>query len=185
MIRKNIVMAALAITVTHLSPAQAFELGSADLKSGAAMPQAFAFKGFGCTGDNVSPALNWSNPPSDAKSFAVFVHDPDAKTGGAGFWHWVVTDIPASTSSLAQGAGQADGARLPTGARQIATDFGAPGWGGPCPPVGDKPHRYVFTIYALKTAKLELPPNPTASLAGFIVNMGAIASASFTATYGR
>ncbi|WP_324134773.1 YbhB/YbcL family Raf kinase inhibitor-like protein [Bosea sp. (in: a-proteobacteria)] len=165
--------------------AHAFDLTSADLRAGAAIPQSFAFKGFGCTGDNVSPALDWSNPPADSKSFAVFVHDPDAKTGGAGFWHWVVADIPVGTSSLPRGTGTADGARLPAGARQIATDFGVPGWGGPCPPTGDAPHRYIFTVYALKTEKLELPPNPTASLTGFVVNMNAIASASFTATYGR
>jgi Raf kinase inhibitor-like YbhB/YbcL family protein len=113
------------------------------------------------------------------------VHDPDAPTGGAGFWHWVVVDIPVGTSFIAQGAGVAEGAGLPPGARQLATDFGAPGWGGPCPPVGDKAHRYHFTVYALKVAKLDLPANATASLAGFMVNSNALAKATFTGTFGR
>ena len=178
-------VAALALATLLAAPAYSLELKSPDLRAEAPIPQTFAFKGFGCTGDNISPALNWSNAPADAKSFAVFVHDPDAKTGGAGFWHWIVVDIPAPVSTLQRGAGQADGNRLPNGARQIATDFGTPGWGGPCPPTGEQPHHYVFTVYALKTERLELPPNPTASLTGFIVNMNAIASASFTATYGR
>jgi Raf kinase inhibitor-like YbhB/YbcL family protein len=113
------------------------------------------------------------------------VHDPDAPTGGAGFWHWLVVDIPAGSGFLAQGAGAADGKRLPPGARQINTDFGTPGYGGPCPPAGDKPHRYNFTVYALKVEKLELPANPTASLAGFTVNGNALAKAMFTGTFGR
>jgi Raf kinase inhibitor-like YbhB/YbcL family protein len=177
--------ATFAMLAIAAPAAHAFDLNSADLKPDAPIPQTFAFNGFGCTGDNVSPALNWSNPPDGAKSFAVFVHDPDAKTGGAGFWHWIVADIPAGANGLPRGSGTADGGALPAGARQIATDFGVPGWGGPCPPPGEAAHRYVFTVYALKTEKLELPPNPTASLTGFVVNMNAIGSASFTATYGR
>jgi Raf kinase inhibitor-like YbhB/YbcL family protein len=113
------------------------------------------------------------------------VHDPDAPTGGAGFWHWVVVDIPATATSLPRGTGTSDGGELPSGARQIASDFGTPGWGGPCPPVGDKPHRYVFTVYALKVDRLELPANATASLTGFMVNANALGHASFSALHGR
>ena len=91
----------------------------------------------------------------------------------------------ASSTGLAQGVGSADGKQLPAGALQVSTDFGAPGWGGPCPPVGDKPHRYNFTIYALKTAKLEIAPGSTAALAGYMVNANALAKASLTATHGR
>jgi Raf kinase inhibitor-like YbhB/YbcL family protein len=167
------------------SSAQAFEIQSADIAAGQAIPQAFAFNGFGCTGQNTSPALSWRNPPAGTKSFAVMVHDPDAVTGGAGFWHWAIVNLPAGTSSLARGAGVVDGRALPETARQIATDFGTPGWGGPCPPTGDKPHRYTFTVYALKVDKLELPPNATASLGGFMVNANAIGKASFTSVYGR
>ncbi|MBI3286154.1 MAG: YbhB/YbcL family Raf kinase inhibitor-like protein [Burkholderiales bacterium] len=165
--------------------AQAFELSSPDIAASKSIAQQFAFNGFGCTGKNISPALMWKNAPADTKSFAVMVHDPDAVTGGAGFWHWVAINLPADASGLPQGAGTPDGKALPEGSRQIATDFGTPGWGGPCPPTGDAQHRYQFTVYALKTAKLDLPANATASLAGFMVNMNSIATASFTGLYGR
>lgn len=165
--------------------AQTFQIQSADIAAGQTIPQRFAFNGFGCTGQNLSPALTWSNPPAGTKSFAVMVHDADAVTGGAGFWHWAVVNLPAGTSGLTRGSGTADGQALPETARQIATDFGTPGWGGPCPPAGDKPHRYTFTVYALKVDKLELPPNATASLSGFMVNANALGKASFTSTYGR
>jgi Raf kinase inhibitor-like YbhB/YbcL family protein len=68
---------------------------------------------------------------------------------------------------------------------QVRTDFGTPGWGGPCPPVGHKPHRYVFTVYALGVDKLDVPADATAALVGFMVNANAIDRASFTSYYGR
>jgi Raf kinase inhibitor-like YbhB/YbcL family protein len=178
-------VAAAFTLLAAASSATAFELTSKDIAIGQTIDQAFVLNDFGCTGQNHSPELAWSNAPEGTKSFAVFVHDPDAKTGGAGFWHWSVIDIPATATGLARDAGLKDGKTLPSGARQVATDFGAPGWGGPCPPQGEKAHRYNFTVYALKLAKLELPPHPTASLAGFVVNANALASAAFTAPYGR
>ena len=165
--------------------AGAFDLSSADVKPNATFTNKHVFKGFGCEGENVSPALAWKGAPKDAKSFALLVHDPDAPTGGAGWWHWLVYNLPADTKGLDQGAGTADGAKLPKGAAQPKTDFGAPGWGGPCPPAGDKPHRYVFTLHALKVDKLDLPAEASASLVGFMVNANSIGKASFTAKYGR
>jgi Raf kinase inhibitor-like YbhB/YbcL family protein len=162
-----------------------FQASSPDVVSGKPIAAKFIYNGFGCTGQNVSPAIMWKSPPAGTKSFAVMVHDPDAPTGGAGFWHWIVIDIPAGTAFIAQGAGTADGKRLPAGSRQINTDFGAPGWGGPCPPAGDKPHRYNFTVYALKVDKLDLPATATASLTGFMVNANALGKATFTANFGR
>jgi Raf kinase inhibitor-like YbhB/YbcL family protein len=185
---KNLALTAALAGLYAAAPgvhAQTFEMTSADISAGQPIPQAFAFNGFGCTGGNLSPTLDLRNAPAGTKSLAVMVHDPDAVTGGAGFWHWVVINLPATTSTLPQGAGTPGGHALPVGARQIATDFGSPGWGGPCPPTGDKPHRYTFTAYALKVEKLELPTNATASLAGFMINMNALAKASFTAQYGR
>jgi hypothetical protein len=180
------VAATALLAVALPSHAQsAFTLKSAEVAVGGTIAQPFAFNGFGCTGQNVSPPLSWANPPAGTKSFSLMVHDPDAQTGGAGFWHWVVIDIPANVTSLARGVGAPDGMKLPEATKQVATDFGVPGWGGPCPPVGDKPHRYVFTLYALKVDKLPVPPQSTASLAGFMVNANAIAKATFTATYGR
>jgi len=168
----------------HAVQAQSFELSSPDITANSTIRQPYVFNGFGCAGQNTSPALIWRNTPSGTKSFAVMVHDPDAPTGGAGFWHWVVVDIPAKIEYLSRGVGTSVGSKLPAGARQIATDFGTPGWGGPCPPAGDKPHRYVFTVYALKVDRLELPANATASLTGFFVNANAIGHASFSALYG-
>lgn len=161
-----------------------FKVSSSDVGSRKPTASEFVFNGFGCTGGNQSPELRWSGAPAGTKSFAVSVYDPDAPTG-SGWWHWFVVNLPASTTALARGAGQADGSKLPEGARQINTDFGAPGYGGPCPPAGDKPHRYVVTVYALKVPKLDLPPNATAALAGFMVNANALGKARLVFKYGR
>jgi Raf kinase inhibitor-like YbhB/YbcL family protein len=165
--------------------AQSFELKSSDIANGQSIAPKFVLNGFGCTGQNVSPQLSWSGAPAGAKSFALMVHDPDAPTGGAGFWHWVVVNIPTTATQLPQGAGTADGQTLPAGTRQINTDFGSPGWGGPCPPQGRAAHRYIFTLYALKLDKLELPTNATASLTGFLVGVNAIGKAELSARYSR
>ena len=161
-----------------------FTLSSPDIPKKGQMKEAQVFSGFGCSGQNISPALAWKNVPREAKSFALMVHDPDAPTG-SGWWHWVVYNIPAKVTSLPAGAGKADGSLLPQGAVQSNTDFGGPGYGGPCPPKGDKPHRYVFTIFALKVDKLELPPNPSGALVGFVVRQNAIGKASLTGYYER
>lgn len=162
-----------------------FRLNSADIKANGTIANKFVFQGFGCKGDNVSPALSWSGAPQGTQSFALLVHDPDAPTGGAGWWHWVVYDIPSSATSIAQGAGSANGAGLPTGAKQGVTDFGAPGWGGPCPPEGGGKHHYHFTLHALKVAKLDIPPVASAALIGYMVNANSLGKASFTGLYGR
>ena len=140
--------------------ASAFTLSSPDIPAGSVIASKFVLNGFGCKGENVSPALVWANPPAGTKSYAIQVYDPDAPTG-SGFWHWGVYNIPASVTSLAQGAGNA-AAKLPAGANGGHSDFhdtGATGgngnWGGPCPPVGDKPHRYVFTVFALGVDNLQ------------------------------
>ena len=174
--------AALALTCVGPAFAQGFKLESADLKPNGTIAEEQVFNGFGCAGKNVSPALKWSGAPKGTKSFALLVHDPDAPTGGAGWWHWVVINIPAEATELKKGAGNAN---LPAGAAQVHTDFGGPGWGGPCPPAGDKPHRYNFSLYALKVAKLDVPANATASLAGFLVNANSIGKATLTGRYGR
>jgi len=179
---RTVAAGALALACAN---AFAFQLSSPDIGPRAAIANKFVFKGFGCEGENVSPALAWKAPPSGTKSFALLVHDPDAPTGGAGWWHWVIYNLPADASGLPQGAGSSDGSKLPAGAVQQRTDFGVPGWGGPCPPVGDKPHHYVFTLHALKVDKLEIPEGATASLVGFMVNANSIAHATFTARYGR
>jgi Raf kinase inhibitor-like YbhB/YbcL family protein len=167
-----------------LSQQGKFILTSPDIPKKANMKDAQVFSGFGCSGQNISPALAWKNFPPETESFALMVHDPDAPTG-SGWWHWVVYNIPPKVSSLPAGVGKADGGLLPQGAVQSNTDFGGPGYGGPCPPKGDKPHRYVFTIFALKVEKLDLPPNASGALVGFVVRQNAIGKASLTGYYGR
>lgn len=162
-----------------------FTAGSPDITEGQPIAPDFAYPVPGGPGLNQSPAVHWSNPPEGTKSFAILVHDPDAPTGGAGYWHWQVIDIPANVHSLARGAGEAQGLSLPGGTRQMTNDYGEIGWGGPCPPVGDPPHRYNFTVYALKVPKLDLPATPTAAQVGFTVNANALAKATFMGTYQR
>ena len=96
-----------------------------------------------------------------------------------------MVNLPADTTGLKGDAGAVGGANLPKGAANLSTDFDAAGWGGMCPPEGDKAHRYIFTVHALKTDKLDIPAHTTAALAGFVVNANTIAKASFTAKYGR
>lgn len=183
---KRIVLSVVTLVLASTSAfAQgAFRLTSGDVAEGATIKVEQTFSGFGCTGANVSPSLSWSGAPAAAKSFALIVHDPDAPTGVGGFTHWIVYNIPASATGLAKGAGS-KGGTLPAGTQQATTSFGMPGYGGPCPPAGDKPHRYVFTLYALGTEKVDLPANATQALAGFTINGAKIASATMTALYGR
>ncbi len=161
-----------------------FRLSSPTVKHKATMGNQHVFDGFGCAGGNLSPELQWSNAPKDTKSFAVTMYDPDAPTG-SGWWHWVIFNIPPSVASLPAGAGKSDGTGAPQGAIQSMTDFGQPGFGGPCPPPGDKPHRYIFTVFALKVDQLPLKPEASGAMVGYYLNQNAIAKASFTGLYGR
>ena len=165
---------------------QAITLTSPDIKGGVAIANEQVFKGFGCTGDNVSPALDWYGMPQGTKSFAVTMYDPDAPTG-SGWWHWVVYNLPASTRSLPKNAGDPSKKLLPEGAIQSRTDFGAPGYGGPCPPPGDKPHHYHITVFALDVDKLPDAKDAQASaaLVGFDLHFHTLAKATLTGIYGR
>jgi Raf kinase inhibitor-like YbhB/YbcL family protein len=176
-------MVAAPIPSARAGGAGKFTLSSPDIAEGKTIAAAQVFNGFGCSGGNVSPALSWSNAPAGTQSFALLMHDPDAPTG-SGWWHWVVYNIPVGTSSLPAGAGDPKKSLMPAGAVQGRTDFGSPGYGGPCPPPG-KPHRYYLRLYALKVAKLEVPADATAALVGFNVNAVAIDKAELMGLYGR
>lgn len=165
--------------------AESFKLMSSAIKPNSKFENKYVYQGFGCSGENISPDLAWKNAPKETKSFALLVHDPDAPTGGAGWWHWVAYNIPANVSTLAEGAGSADGNKMPEGSKQVITDFGTPGWGGPCPPVGHGIHHYNFELHALKVEKLEVPANASPSLIGFMVNANSIGKAKITGRYGR
>lgn len=94
-------------------------------------------------------------------------------------------DIPASETGLAADAGNADGSHLPAKAVQGRTDFGKPGFGGACPPVGDAPHRYVLTVHALSVDTLPAPADATAAMVGFLIHANSLGSAVLETTYGR
>ena len=140
--------------------------------------------GFGCGGGNQSPHLKWEGAPADTKSFAVLCFDPDAPTG-SGFWHWVVVNIPPSVTELPLGAGNPARGKLPEGALQVRTDFGKPGYGGPCPPEGDHPHRYLFTVHAVSMDKLPVSADTSAAVVGFYLNFNTLAKASLMGLYKR
>ena len=119
-----------------------FVLASTAFANGATMPHEYSYDAYGCTGKNVSPELYWSGAPRGTKTFALTVFDPDANKG-KGWWHWVVYGIDPKTNALAKG--------VASPGVQGKTSFGTTGYGGPCPPPGDEPHHYVFTLYALDT----------------------------------
>jgi len=161
----------------------AFVLTSTDLHAGRQIASAQVYSGMGCDGQNQSPQLSWKGVPEGTKSFAITMYDPDAPTG-SGWWHWVVFNIPADVTSLPTGAGDSSKNLLPAGAALGNTDFGAPEYGGPCPPQGDKPHRYLVTVYALNDA-LSIPGNATAAYVGFNIHAHAIGEATLSALYGH
>ncbi len=102
-----------------------------------------------CDGDDTSPALSWSGIPEGTQSLVLISDDPDAPDPKAPkmVWvHWVLYDIPGSTSGLPEGVAQVD---LPAGTREGLNDWKRTGYGGPCPPIGR--HRYFFKLYALDT----------------------------------
>jgi Raf kinase inhibitor-like YbhB/YbcL family protein len=127
--------------------AMTFAISSSSFQNGGEIPKKFT-----CDGADVSPALSWANPPSGTKSFALIGDDPDAPVGT--WTHWVLFDLPAHTTNLAEGVAKVD--EVPGGGRQGRNDFRRIGYGGPCPPPG-KPHRYFFKLYALDKM-LDLKP---------------------------
>jgi Raf kinase inhibitor-like YbhB/YbcL family protein len=140
--------------------------------------------GFGCAGRNISPHLRWEGAPADVKSFAVTCYDPDAPTG-SGFWHWVVVNIPAKVNELPLGAGNPASGKLPAGAMEVRTDVGKPGYAGPCPPPGDHPHRYVFTIFAVSAETLPVTADTSAAVVGFNLHFTTLEKASLMGLYKR
>lgn len=118
----------------------AFKLSSPAFADGAEIPTRYT-----CDGDDISPRLTWSDVPDGARSLALVLHDPDAPRGS--FTHWVVSDLPADLTELAEGSTQGTQGR---------NSFGRTGYGGPCPPARDQPHRYRFTLYALDVPTIAL-----------------------------
>lgn len=181
---KSFIAIALGSLIFTQALATEFIVRSPDIKPSGGIGVEQVFNGFGCQGGNISPALNWSGAPADTKSYAVTVYDPDAPTG-SGWWHWVVFNIPVSTNGLAKNSGNTQTNLLPPGSIQSRTDFGKPGYGGPCPPEGDRPHRYAFTVHALKVDKLPLDADAPAAMVGFYLYQNTLKKAILKARYGR
>ncbi len=171
----------MAASMGTTASAEDFKLSSTSIAEGAQLGASFVFKGFGCEGGNMSPQLSWTGAPEGTKSFAITAYDPDAPTG-SGWWHWNAVNIPASVNVLKLGA--SGNGEMPAGTVEITNDYGVTGFGGACPPPGEV-HRYVFTVHALATERLELPENPSNALAGFMIGANTIQSARITAVYNR
>lgn len=176
--------AAFAAIAVMTGPAWALEISSPGIGKDHKIPNKYVANSFGCSGGNLSLPLAWKGVPADAKSLAITIYDPDAPTG-SGFWHWLVVNLPPSATGLPEGAGAAGNGKLPAGAVQARNDAGTAAYFGPCPPKGDKPHRYIVTIFAVKTDKLSIDANTSGAVVGFNLHFNTLAKASVTYTYGR
>jgi len=154
-----------------------FTLTSDDVRDGAPMPAAHAL-----SGGNRSPQLSWSSAPKGTKGYVVTCFDPDAPTP-SGFWHWVVVDVSASVTTLAAGAGEEDGSRLPPGAFHCRNDYGTMGYGGAAPPRGDRPHRYCFVLHAIDVERLGVNKDTSPAAVSFNLLGHTLARAILTPTY--
>lgn len=159
-------------------------LSSPDIHDGAPIANEQVFNRFGCTGQNISPALSWHGAPATTRSFALTVYDPDTPTA-AGWWHWIAFDIPRGATSLPRNAGDLATHLGPPGSIQGRNDFGTLGLGGPCPPQGDRPHRYVFTVYALDVDRLPVSHDASPTRIAANIRMHVLDQVSLTGLYGR
>lgn len=180
--KKSIYLILIAFFVQQTAFAQTFTLQSNDVGGQGTMKQ--VFNGFGCTGENLSPQLSWKNVPAGTKSFAVTMYDGNAPTG-SGWWHWVLFNLPANITELPTGAGNPAKKLLPPSVIQSVTDFGAAGYGGPCPPEGHGFHKYEITIHALKTDKLDLNSTSSPALVGYYLNANTIEKSTIVFYYKR
>jgi hypothetical protein len=159
-----------------------FTVTSSDVSDGEVLPMPHVSGVMGAGGEDRSPQLSWSGFPEGTKSFAVTVFDADAPTA-SGFWHWIVTGIPASVTELAAGAGEEGGANLPDGAFMLRNDGGFAGYIGAAPPGGHGPHRYYFVVHALDTDDLGVPAEASPAFHGFNLFSHTLARATLVATF--
>ena len=159
-----------------------FTVESTDFGRKSMVANKHVFNGFGCSGNNVSPQISWKNVPKGTKSLTMTMYDPDAPTG-SGWWHWVVYNIPATATQIPSHI--LDTTQLPAGSIQGLNDFSTHNYGGPCPPKGDKAHRYIITLHALNIERLDLPENASPALIGFMSNANSIGKATLTVKYKR
>jgi Raf kinase inhibitor-like YbhB/YbcL family protein len=155
------------------------KISSSAFADGKPIPTKYAYPGV-VGGKNISIPLAWSGAPPETRSFALSIVDPHPVANN---WvHWFVINIPASATSLPEGA---SGKAMPKGAGELYNTYGTLGYGGPEPPKGSGPHPYEVTLYALNVEKLGLPAN--SSLAAFrkALQDKVIATAVVTGIYER
>ncbi|MGV6484101.1 YbhB/YbcL family Raf kinase inhibitor-like protein [Stenotrophomonas indicatrix] len=174
MIRLSLGIALSLLSLT--SQAQEFRLTSSDVQQGEQIKDPHVLIGSGCSGGNMSPQLSWSGEPESTKSFAVTMFDADAPTG-SGWWHWTIVNIPKEVHSLQKDVGDPSGLNLPAGAVQGRTDFGRPGYGGACPPAGDKTHHYHFKVWAITVEHLPIDGESSGAMVGYMLRSNSAASA--------
>lgn len=148
--------------LAELRPVPPLELTSPDFDAGGALPLSAWASGRG--GSDLSPRLQWSEPPAGTKSLAISCFDPDAPTG-SGFWHWAAFDLPADLTALESGDGTV--ASLPAGAKVMPNEERSQRYIGAAPPAGTGVHRYFFVIDALDVATLGLDGSETPGILGF------------------
>ena len=156
----------------------AFTLSSTSFKTGGKIAKEFTLNGYGCTGGNVSPELEWSGAPAGTKSFVITMFDPDEHGTPSGWWHWVMYNIPARRPRTFHRRPAFRKARsCPPARSRAAPTFGSLSYDGPCPDVGNPAHHYTFTIYALKVDKLDVPADASGALVTYSVHEVALGSA--------
>jgi Raf kinase inhibitor-like YbhB/YbcL family protein len=181
------VLLLLALATGHALAADApFTLTSPDLPPGQPIPERHTANTYGCHGANESPQLQWSHAPAGTKSFAVTMFDP-YQPPVSGWWHWVVYDLPATTTQLPRKAGDPGSPGMPQGAKQAPPDGEAPEphYYGPCPEAGDPPHHYTITVYALSVEHLNVPATSTAANIDYEISTKTLAKSTLVRRYSR
>lgn len=161
----------------------ALTVSSTTFANGAAIPGVNVTPGCGTGAANISPQLSWTAGPPGTASYTIHMFDTDAPTG-IGFNHWVVFNIPGTVTSLAANAATTG---MPTGAIIGLNDGGTSAYRGPCPPAGDAPHHYYFTVTAVDRIFTGFGPEVTGARLEFLLSKGGkiLARGQYVGLYGR
>lgn len=156
-----------------------FEVTSSDIQDGEPLPaEVYAAS---ANGRNQSPQLSWSGFPAETKSFVVTCYDPDAPTG-SGFWHWAVANIPANVTALPTDAGNPAKGLLPTEATAMPNELRSAEFTGAAPPEGTGVHHYWFVVHALDVERIDIDPQATPAVLGFMMRDAVLARGILVAT---